>query len=56
LPFFIIEGLEISVLHAVHNLLKDKSARMHMWKGEKKTNKKSVGEHYLKVSVQIAST
>jgi hypothetical protein len=49
----IILGLEKKVLDALHNLVKDKSLRMHMWKGKKKTNKRYLSDHYLKVSMIV---
>lgn len=53
---FICKGLEIKVLHALHDLVKEKSLRMHMWKGEKKTNKKCISKQYIKVSCIFNST
>ena len=53
-------GLDISVVHAINDLVKKKAARLHMWKGQKKT-RKYITNRYLKVATcysisQIALT
>ena len=45
---FCFVGLDISVVHAIHDLVKKKAARLHMWKGQKKTRKYTTNR-YLKV-------
>ena len=49
-PLYIIAGLEIDVLYAIHNLVKEKAGRLHMWKGSKKTRDKHATTQYIKVS------
>ena len=43
-------GLDISVVCAIYDLVKEKAARLHMWKGTKSTRRKYKGNKYLRVS------
>lgn len=47
---FHVIGLDISIVRAIHNLVKRKATRLHMWKGQKNTRKYTTNR-YLKVGI-----
>jgi hypothetical protein len=47
---FCVVGLDITIVRALHNLVKRKAARLHMWKGKKNTRTYNTNR-YLKVGI-----
>jgi hypothetical protein len=45
-----ILGLDLSVLRAIHNLVQEKTSKLHVWKGKKKLKEKYIGKVYIEVS------
>ena len=45
-----LPGLDISVVRAIYDLVKEKAARLHMWKGTKSTSRKYKENKYLRAS------
>ena len=52
---FCILGLDISIVHAIYNLVKKKAIPFHMWRGAKKTREYTTNR-YLEVGIISETT